>query len=126
MYRVGQLAQSEAIDTIGSLEVRGSPDLHSAWTAVAADYAQYDRTRVFPGFRMWRSLVPAPVLLPELHRVMFAGAAQFETLADEYCDSDSARTRVAGGIRAILLRDLSYDARWRDFISHMAAHLGYV
>jgi hypothetical protein len=125
MYRVGQLAQAEAIHTIGELEARGSPELRSAWSAVAADYAQYDRSRVFPGFRMWRSLVPAHVLFSELDQVMFANAAQFEKLADKYCNSDSARTRVAGGIRATLLRHLSYDARWRDFIAHMTAHLGY-
>jgi hypothetical protein len=124
-YRIGQLVESETIETIGELEQRGSAELQNLWNTHATYYAEFGRARVFPGFRMWRSLVPAHVLIPELKRVMFNDAGGFEKLADEYASSEVSRIRVAAGIREVLLRHLSYDARWRDFIRHMTANVGY-
>ncbi len=122
-YRMGQLAAAEGIVTLADL-ARAGPELHELWREIAPEYAAFDRTRVFPGFRIWRTLVPAPVLIPGLEQIMFNDAAAFARLADEYIGSDSARDRAAAGIRQVLLRDLSYDARWRDFIHHIATNIG--
>jgi hypothetical protein len=122
-HRISRLAGEEGVESLADLE-RGSAELRGLWKELAPEYAYFDQTRVFPGFRMWRSLVPAHLLIPGLERIMFNSAATFERLADEYVDSADARNGVAAGIREVLLRDLSYDARWRDFISHIAANMG--
>jgi hypothetical protein len=124
-HRIGQMAESESINSIRDMERRGSAELRGLWDRISAEYTACDRERVFPGFRMWRCLVPAQVLIPGLTQIMFNDAAGFEKLADAYCNGEQSRGRMAAETRAVLQRHLSYDARWRDFIGHMAAHLGY-
>jgi hypothetical protein len=125
VYHIGQLAELESIDTIGDLEKRANAELRDVWNSIAPEYAEFSRTREFPGFRVWRSLVPAHSLIPGLNQIMFNDAGEFEKMADEYANSAAARSRIAAGIREVLLRHLSYDARWRDFITHITANVGY-
>jgi hypothetical protein len=125
LFRVAQLTQNENIETIGQLETRGSAELQRLWTTIAPLYPDADKNRALPDFGVWRRLVPAQVLIPNLNRIMFNSAAEFGRLADEYCASDDARRQLSESIRDVLHNRLSYDARWREFLEHISSHLGY-
>jgi hypothetical protein len=125
LYRIGQLTAEEGIRTIGELAARGSGELRHLWDHIAGEHAARSREREFPEFQIWRRVAPPYVLFPGLERLMFNDAAGFAKLAEEFCDDANARRRVSEGIRERLVEHLSYDARWRDFLGHIAAHLGY-
>lgn len=124
-FRIGTLAANEGIDTIGQLEARASDQLREAWQAIAAEYVTFDRNRAFPGFVMWKALIPAHLLIPQLEHIMFKDAAEFEAMADRFSGSEADRAGDSGAIHAALQQHLSYDARWREFIGHIATHVGY-
>jgi hypothetical protein len=125
LFRIGQLTEREHIATLGQLESRGSEELRGLWSRIAAEHLTRSREREFPEFRIWQRLLPAHLMFPGLERLMFNDAAEFEKLADTYSGAQDARREVLAGIRQELLKHLSYDARWRDFIGHMTAHIGY-
>jgi hypothetical protein len=123
VWRIAQLTSEENIESIADLESRGSSQLRALWQPLAPEFTAYASLPRFPGFPMWRSLPPAHVLIPALPNLMFNDASQFAALADQYINSHESRQKMLDHIHTALLTHLSYDARWRDFISHITANL---
>jgi hypothetical protein len=124
-YRIGRLTQDESIETIGQLEERGSQELRRLWKPWTSYTTIFDRKQKFPGFRIWRNLAPPQVVIPNLDRIMFNSASEFERMADEFCRSEESRQSLWNGICEVLNAKFSYDARWKEFLGHVTSHLGY-
>ena len=127
-WRIAQLTREAGIRRIDEVEARGSEELRKLWATLAPEYAKWDKAAIFPGFRTWRCLPPATVLIPGVDQLMFNDEAQFGVLAERFlCGPEAAarREQASAGIQDVLQKHLSYDARWREFIEHIAANVGY-
>jgi len=124
-YKIGTMAAKESITSIAEAESRGSAELRALWHTISPEYLAFRRDVAFPGFRMWRSLVPPQNLFPNLSEIMYNSPQEFARLADMYLASIAQRQASASRVNEVLDASLSYDARWRDFFGHIAANVGY-
>jgi hypothetical protein len=66
---------------------------------------------------IWRRVPAAELVWPPLAKITFSDAQSFEKLAAQYLENDPLRLSVAGEMRDVLMRDFSYDARWKSFLA---------
>ncbi len=123
LYRIGELTRTESITTIAELEARGSDELRSLWAAMGVDFRDQPRTAPFPGFMIWRQLPPAAALIPDLEKILFSDEHSFAEKADMFIESSCARNEVRESIRGVLNARFNYDARFGDFLTHIASAL---
>jgi hypothetical protein len=107
--------------TFSQLDASTDPLIADAWAyarTVIPLGAPNERCRMLD---IWAAYPSEEFLFPELDRITFGDEGQFIEMADRYLADADERCALAAGLRQTVLDQFSYDARWRQFVSGIAA-----
>jgi hypothetical protein len=102
--------------TKGDLERCTDAAVVEAWGVMRHYFAEMSDGERIPGLTVWGELLPARVVFPELVKISFSSAGEFETLAERYLSNESERAAVARTMQETVRREMSYSRRWGQFI----------
>jgi hypothetical protein len=109
--------------TFGQLEASTDPLIVGPWA--------YARTVIPLGkpdercrmLDIWEAAPSEETQIPSLNEITFANQQQFNAMAGQFLANPDSRRDVAGRLRQVVIDRFSYDARWRQFLSGIAAGL---
>ncbi len=114
------------LQSFAALDALADPGLRSAWEQEMAGYYRRDQRLsglderiVLRSIGIAHRLKHSSALLPELDGIAFESPAELAARAAAFLDDPAARAAATDRLRAAVVEQFSYDARWRDFVRHI-------
>lgn len=109
--------------TKGDLERCADEAVVEAWGVMRHYFAEMGEGERIAGLAVWGELLPPRVVFPELERISFSNAVEFETLAERYLSNEAERVEMAQAMQDRVRREMSYSRRWEQFVAGVRSGL---
>jgi hypothetical protein len=109
--------------TYGQLDASTDPLIVEPWAYARSVIRLGNPNERCPMLDIWNAAPSEETQFPYLDEITFDGEAQFNEMTDRYLANPDLRRSVAAKLRQVVVDRFSYDARWKQFLSGIAAGL---
>jgi hypothetical protein len=130
LEQVSRHVFQHGIESFAAMDGITDASLRAAWERVAPEYRRsrqrsgLDERTIFRGIATAHSLRHPTLLLTALNEIAFETPAELAAGATRFLADRPGRAAIAQRLRADVVRNFSYDARWQTFVEHMRRALG--